>query len=80
MKIKMLVDKVWSINHKATPLNCGEAYELDFSIGDQLVGYGFAEEVKRGPKKKEVIVEETKVVEVEETKETKPAKKRKKGK
>ena len=43
MKVKMLDNKVWSINFKAVSLKKGESYDLSDSIANRICSLGFAE-------------------------------------
>jgi hypothetical protein len=79
MKVKMLDNKVWSINFEAVSLEKGESYDLSDLIANRICSLGFAEIDNGGEEKIEQAPEEpdidTKLENAEEPKRKKRGRK-----
>jgi hypothetical protein len=61
MKVKMLDNKVWSINFEAVSLEKGESYDLSDLIANRICSLGFAEIDNDGEEKIEQEPEESNI-------------------
>jgi hypothetical protein len=79
MKVKMLDNKVWSINFEAVSLEKGESYDLSDLIANRICSLGFAEIDNGGEEKIEQEPEDsdidTKLENAEEPKRKKRGRK-----
>ena len=79
MKVKMLDNKVWSINFEAVSLEKGESYDLSDLIANRICSLGFAEIDNDGEEKIEQEPEDsdidTKLENAEEPKRKKRGRK-----
>lgn len=79
MRVKMLDNKIWSINFESVSLKKGESYDLSDSIANRICSLGFAkidnggtEKIQQEPEESDIDTKLENAEEIKPTKEVSP--------